>query len=256
MSSTARSPHSTSRRREALIDPDDGRVGPLAADIDADDDPLALGELGLTGASLPGAGRQPVTGPFGPLIGAEAAVRQVGQRCPRRSKLVDTYPRGWICSLDDPWVVHVVVLATGPFQKAQVRPTSIGNGTAALHRGQREGTAAELVRRTLGRAVQIEMATILLRGRLRRALLSASYTSAAAVNLNSSRRPASGQAFSWTRPPPAPAAGDGGGAARPASRTAQFQCAFRPVRIAKLAGEVAGILVQNPGPLCSVGGHN
>ena len=42
---------------QLLVQPDDRRVGAFTADVDADDDPLTLLEVGLARAGLPGADR-------------------------------------------------------------------------------------------------------------------------------------------------------------------------------------------------------
>ena len=45
---------------QALADPDDGRICSLAANVDPDNDRLAVRELRLADALLPGTGREPV----------------------------------------------------------------------------------------------------------------------------------------------------------------------------------------------------
>jgi hypothetical protein len=81
---------------QAVVDPDDGAVGTLPADIDADHDPLAVLEHRLAGARLPRADREPVVLGFGPLIGEVPPEGGLGEPLALLAKLLDGDPWGWV----------------------------------------------------------------------------------------------------------------------------------------------------------------
>jgi hypothetical protein len=91
-----------------LIEPGERRRRPLTANVDRRPDSCAGFEARLADAPIPGPGRQPVPNAFGPLVGDEAPMGQIGEGCPGRSELIDGHPRAGVCPLDHTRVIDVI----------------------------------------------------------------------------------------------------------------------------------------------------